>query len=235
MIKGIFLAGRSMDSKFKNLEIVGNNLANVNSTGYKKAVPFTEVISKLNKVEVKQATNYNQGEMVATSNPLDLSITGDAFFAVQGNKGMEFTRNGKFTVSSEGYLVNDKGQQVLGTNGPINLNSLTFEKDQTINISKAGEIKVGNTFVDKLLMVKLDPSEKFTRDDGTNFSLPNGRIAFADESEYQVNQGYLEESNVNPVEEMTNMIKIHNEYDSASKMVTFLDQSLAEANEIGKV
>ena len=84
-------------------------------------------------------------------------------------------------------------------------------------------------------MVKLDPTDKFIRKDGTNFSSVNNLYIPANDLDYQISQGYLEESNVNPIEEMTNMIKVHNEYESASKMVSFLDQSLSEANEIGKV
>ncbi len=235
MIKGIFLAGRSMDSKFKSIEVIGNNLANVNTNGYKKAMPFTEVISQFNKVEIQQATNYSQGNLVPTGNPLDLSVNGDAFFAIQGLDGMDFTRSGKLSVSDDGFLINDQGKKVLGTNGPINLNAYLLDKNQAIKISKNGEIRVGDTYVDKLLLVKLDPSDKFTRKDGTSFSSVDGRYFMADESDYQVSQGYLEESNVNPIQEMTNMIKVHNEYDSASKMVIYLDKSLAEANEIGKV
>ena len=235
MIKGIFLAGRSMDSKFKSIEVIGNNLANVNTTGYKKAAPFAEVISQYNKAQIIQATNYSQGNLVETDNPLDLSVSGDAFFAVQGNDGINFTRNGKFSISDDGFLVNDQGKKVLGSGGPININNYILDKNQSINISKNGEIKVGDTFVDKLLMVKLDPADKFIRKDGTNFSSVNNLYIPANDLDYQISQGYLEESNVNPIEEMTNMIKVHNEYESASKMVSFLDQSLSEANEIGKV
>ncbi len=235
MIKGIFLAGRSMDSKFKSIEVIGNNLANVNTNGYKKAMPFTEVISKYNKVEINQATDYSQGNFVATNNPLDLSVNGNAFFSLQGNDGMNFTQNGKFSISEDGFLVTDQGKMVLGTRGPININSYQLDKKQSINISKSGDIKIGDTYVDKLLMVKLDPSDKFARKDGTNFSSVDGKYLVADDGNYQINQGYLEESNVNPIEEMTNMIKVHNEYNSASKMVNYLDESLSEANEIGKV
>jgi flagellar basal-body rod protein FlgF len=235
MIKGIFLAGRSMDSKFKSIEVISNNLANVNTNGYKKAMPFTEVINQYNNAEIKQMTNFKQGSYTATGNPLDLSVDGNAFFTVQGEDSMDFTRGGKFSISDNGFLINDQGYKVLGSNGPINLNGYLLDKNQSIKISKHGEITVGDNYVDKLLMVKPEPSDRFMRKDGTNFSSPDGRYFIADESEFQVNQGYLEQSNVNPIEEMTNMMKLHNEYDSASKMVTFLNQSLSEANDIGKV
>jgi len=235
MIKGIFLAGRSLDSKFKNIEVIGNNLANVNSAGYKKAMPFNEIISGLNKVTISQATNYAQGNMTPTGNPLDLAINGDAFFAVQSSNGIEVTRNGRFTISEDGFLVNGQGDKVLGKNGPININSSLLDKNSSLSISKNGEIKSGDLVLDNLMIVKPDESEKLIRQDGTNFITGDGSYNLASNDEFEIQQGYVEESNVNPIEEMTEMIKIHNEYDSASKMVNFLDQSLGQAIEIGKV
>ncbi len=235
MIKGIFLAGRSLDSKFKNIEVIGNNLANVNSTGFKKALPFSEIISGLNKEAISQATDYRQGDLTATSSPLDLAINGNAFFAVQTPSGIEFTRNGRFTISEEGNLVNEQGYNVLGEKGPININSALLENDPGISISKSGEIKAGGIILDNLLLAKHDSAGKMIRQDGTNFSASDDGFLHAVNEEFEIQQGYIEDSNVNPVEEMTNMIKIHNEYDSASKMVNFLDQSLEKAVEIGKV
>lgn len=235
MIKGIFLAGRSLDSKFKNIEVIGNNLANVNSTGYKKAMPFNEIISGLNKVTISQATNYAQGNLTPTGNPLDLAINGNAFFAVQTENGVELTRNGRLTISEDGFLVNQQGYKVLGKNGPININSSILDKNPELTISKSGEIKSGDLVLDNLMMVKPDESEKLIRQDGTNFLTLDGTSTTASNNDFEIRQGYVEESNVNPIEEMTAMIKIHNEYDSASKMVNFLDQSLGDAIEIGKV
>ena len=235
MIKGIFLAGRSLDSKFKNIEVIGNNLANVNSTGFKKALPFSEIISGLNKETICQATDYRQGNLTSTGNPLDLAINGNAFFAVQTPGGVQFTRNGKFTVSQEGNLVNEQGFNLLGKNGPININSALLENDPAITISKSGEIKAGGMVLDNLLLAKYDSAGKMLRQDGTNFSSSDDGFSPAENDEFEIVQGYIEDSNVNPIEEMTNMIKIHNEYDSASKMVNFLDQSLEKAVEIGKV
>ncbi len=236
MIKGIYNAGRSLDSKFKNIEVIGSNLANVNSTGFKKALPFSEIVTGLNKPVIVQATNYTQGVLTPTSNPLDLAINGEAFFAVQNpNGGLECTRNGRFTISDNGYLVNEQGYKVMGKNGPININSVLLEKNQELQISNSGELRAGNQVIDSLMMVKPSGSDAMIRRDGTNFSSESGKYDLASNDELEIKQGYLEESNVNPIEEMTAMIKIHNEYDSASKMINFLDQSLSEAVEIGKV
>jgi flagellar basal-body rod protein FlgF len=235
MIKGIYLAGRSLESKFKNIEVIGNNLANVNTTGFKKAMPFSEIISGYNNVTIDQATNYAQGNLTATGNPLDLAINGSAFFAVQSPNGIEFTRNGKFSVSDSGNLVNEQGYNVMGKNGPININTALLQDNPRLSISKSGEIKSGDLVIDNLLIVKQDTAGKLIRQDGTNFNSGDNSFIQSSNDEFEIQQGYLEDSNVNPIEEMTAMIKIHNEYDSASKMVTFLDQSLGEANEIGKV
>ncbi len=235
MIKGIYIAGRSLDSKFKNIEIIGNNLANVNSTGYKKAFTFSEMVNNLNQPQIVQSTNFSQGAFTATSNPLDLSINGDAFFALQTNSGIQFTRNGKFSISKDGFLVNEQNEKVLGKSGPINLSNYQLDDNQTISISKNGDIKIGKNFVDTLMIVKPDSDNTLIRENGTNFAPTGNNFLLANDSDFSIQQGYLEESNVNPIEEMTEMIKVHNDYNSAAKMVTFLDQSLQEANEIGKV
>lgn len=235
MIKGIYIAGRSLDSKFKNIEVIGNNLANVNSTGFKKALNFTELVNKANRPEIIQDTDFSQGNLTPTSNPLDLGINGNAFFAVQTSGGIEFTKNGKFSISDDGFLVNGKNEKVLGKSGPINFKSYQLDKDQSVSISKNGDIKIGDNYVDSLMIIKPDNLKNLVRQDGTDFISADGSLQIAGENEFEIQQGYLEESNVNPIEEMTSMIKVHNDYNSAAKMITFLDQSLQEANDIGKV
>ena len=89
-------------------------------------MPFNEIIDGYNKVTISQATNYAQGNLTATGNPLDLALNGDAFFAVQSPNGIEFTRNGKFSVSEEGFLVNEQGYNVMGKNGPIKYLQYSF-------------------------------------------------------------------------------------------------------------
>ncbi len=235
MIKGIYIAGRSLDSQFKNIEVIGNNLANVNSTGFKKALDFTEMVNSANQPKIIQQTDFSQGNSTPTSNPLDLYINGNSFFAIQTQNGIEFTKNGKFSISDDGYLVNENNSKVLGKNGPINLQNYQLDKNQAISISKSGDIKIGDNYIDSLMIIKPDNVNNLIRQDGTNFTSADGSLQVADNSEFEIQQGYLEESNVNPIEEMTSMIKVHNDYNSAAKMINYLDQSLQEANEIGKV
>ncbi len=234
MIKGIYTAARGLDARMKNLEIVSNNLANLNTTGFKKELPFSEIMNQFGNTKIQQLTDFKQGNLTQTNNPLDLAISGNGFFVVQTNNGTELTRNGSFKISNQGNLVDQQGNNVVGQNGLIKIDMRSFEKQKSITISANGEVKYGNEPIDTLLIAKMDSPQDSGRSSGVDFS-PAGGYQLASQSDYQVKQGYLEDSNVNPVSEMESMIQISNEYQSASKMITFLDKSLDEANQIGKV
>ena len=235
MVKGIYTAASGLDARMKNLEIVANNLANLNTTGYKRQVPFSEILSQAGNVQVQQMTDYREGNMYQTSNPLDLAISGNAFFVVQTQGGPVLTRNGNFQISNDGYLVDQAGNKVMGRNGSINLNTLQLNKKNSITISSSGEIKMGDVVVDKLMVANLNDPQQANRTTGVDFSVENSGFRIAPENEYQIKQGYLEESNVNPIKEMEAMKQINSEYNSSSKMITYLDKSLEEANQIGQV
>jgi len=235
MIKGIYTAARGLDARMKNLEIVSNNLANLNTTGFKREVPFSEIMSQAGNAQVQQLTDFRPGNFYQTSNPLDLAISGNAFFVIQTKNGPELTRNGNFQISNDGYLTDQNGNKVMGNNGSIKLDTLQLNKKNSISISNSGEIKVGDTVVDKLLISKLDDPQQAVKTTGVDFSVENSGFQIAQEADYQIKQGYLEESNVNPIKEMEAMIQISNEYDSSHKIINYLDKSLDEANQIGKV
>ncbi|MCL5030686.1 MAG: flagellar hook basal-body protein [Bacteroidetes bacterium] len=235
MIKGIYTAARGLDARMKNLDIVANNLANINTTGYKREIPFSEIMNQAGNIQVRQMTDFRPGDLVQTSNPFDLALSGNGFFVVQSDNGMVLTRNGNFQISQDGFLVDQAGNKVLGKNGAININKFLLDKNATVTISKTGEIKSGNLVIDNLLIATPDDPQASERLTGEDFSLQNSGFQIAPENEYEVKQGYLEESNVNPIKEMEAMIQINNEYDSAHKMINYLDKSLDEANQIGKV
>ncbi len=235
MIKGIYTAARGLDARMKNLDIVANNLANINTTGYKREIPFSEIMNQAGNIQVKQMTDYRPGDLVQTSNPFDLAISGNAFFVVQSDNGPVLTRNGNFQISQEGFLVDQSGNKVLGKNGAININKFLLDKNATVTISKNGEIKSGSVVIDNLLIARPEDPQSADRMNGEDFSFQNTGFQIAPENDFEVKQGYLEESNVNPIKEMEAMIQINNEYDSAHKMINYLDKSLDEANQIGKV
>ncbi len=235
MIKGIYNASRNMNAGMKNMNTVANNLANLNTTGYKRLIPFTEVMSKYESGKLNQITDFREGELIGTQNPLDLAIGGDAFFAVQTESGIKFTRNGKLNISDEGFLVNETGDKILGQSGEINLSRFKLENNPELVVSSNGAIKVGNKVVDKLLIAQIADKQFLAHDQNSNFILKQGTFNVADESEFKVAQGYLEASNVNPILEMESMIKTSKNYETSQKIVNYLDQSLALSKELGKV
>jgi fagellar hook-basal body proteins len=243
MIKGMYLAARSLDNRMKGIQVVANNLANLNTTGFKRELQFSEIMSSINgdkKVKggnskIRQVTDFTQGELSLTSNPLDLAISGKGFFLVKTDIGTEFTRNGRFKISDEGYLVTQSGDKVLGQNGEINLGDVIDDKQDSITISKNGEIRVGDKLVDKLFIAKVDNPQGSVKTTGENFASDDEEYLPAAEEDFSVEQGYLEESNINPIIEMEAMITMSKDYESSKKMITAFDQSLGQANEIGKV
>ncbi len=235
MVSGIDMAAKGMQARMKNLEIVANNLANLNTTGFKKELPFSTVLDKFGNATIQQNIDFRQGEMEQTSNPLDLAISGNGYFVIQTNNGAELTRDGSFKINNEGYLVNADGNEVMGSNGAIYLNNLDSSQKKQITISNKGEIKLGDNIVDTLLIEKMNDPENAKLTSGVDFMPGAGGYQIASPDDYIVKQGYLEESNVNAIKEMEQMIQISHEYDSNHKIINYLDKTLDEANQIGKV
>ena len=235
MVKGIYVAARGLNERMQNLEIVANNLANINTTGYKREVPFSEILNQAGKPVIQHVTDFSQGSLVQTTNPLDLAISGTGFFVVQTKYGDQLTRNGNFQISSDGYLVDQDGNMLIGKNGPINVMAYSTDKNQKITVTGDGELKIGNNLVGSLLIAKPWEQGQAVRGSGVDFTTGAAGFQLVNANDFQVKQGYLEESNVNPVKELEEMIQLNTEYGSAQKVVNSLDQSLGEANQIGQV
>jgi len=235
MVNGIFNIARSLNSRVKNIDVIANNLSNINSTGFKKQAPFQEYLNNSGEIQVKQTTDYGQGEITLSANPLDLAISGEGYFLVKTENGTELTRNGKFHISENGFLVNGNGDKVLGSKGEISFGDLASSDNPSINISKTGDIKIGETDIDSLVIVRLENPQEAIRTSDSNFAVADDNYSVAATQNYEVVQGYLEESNVNPVLEMQTMIQTNKDYESAYKIMRYLDQTLEKSNQIGRV
>ncbi len=236
MVKGIYTAGRGLDYRIKNIDVIANNLANLNTTGYKREVPFSEVLNQFGDYSVKKITSQQQGDIIQTSNPFDLAVSGEGFFAVKNKDGnVELTRDGRFKLNDEGFLVDANQNKVMGKQGEISIEESVIEKDATIKINRKGEIKVGERVIDTILVVNVDDPNQIERAGGSNFIVGENGYNEVDEERYSISQGFLEESNINPIAEMESMISINKEYETTQKVMNALDASLGQANEMGKV
>ena len=140
-----------------------------------------------------------------------------------------------FRISEDGFLINERGQKVMGKKGEINLSQSLLENQNSVLVSKQGEVKVGEVSLDELLIVKINPDDYEKRRMGLNFNPTENIQELLEVNNYQIMQGYLEESNVNPILEMENMINVSKDYETSYKMITYLDHTLEKSNEIGRV
>jgi flagellar basal-body rod protein FlgG len=237
MDRGLYEVARGMQIRMKNMDMVANNLANVNTTGYKREVPFADYLSRMENQPVKQLSDLSDGSLVKTDDPLNLALSGNAYFMVQTEKGIELTRNGNFKITDDGNLVTNDGYKVLTYGGSVNLFEARMNRDDIhdLKIADNGEIYVNGNVIDKLMIARIDNQRFFERDAGGRFVREDQSYVLANEDEYKIHQGYLEESNVNALAEMQQMIKINRDFESAQKAIRSLDTMLSQAKEIGKI
>ncbi len=242
MYKGIYVAMTGAMLRSQELDNVTQNMANSNTAGYKRTSFSSRLYPLLEGVSDKQNAAYPDAKAMAyfgqssidttdgtvqlTQNPLDLALRGDGFFAVQGvgNK-IYYTRNGSFSRSKDGLLVDGTGQQVLDTaNKPITISG------STIQVAADGTVYADGNNSGKIKLVKLDPSTV----QHLGNSLFSGTEAGA--SNGQILEGAIEMSNVNPIKEMVGIISALREFEVAQKVITNFD-TLAEktVTEIAKV
>ena len=251
LIRGIYIAASGMLAESLRADVTANNLANVNTAGFKKdfavmkdyaSRPIRRVNDGERETEIGSmgsgtlideiATRHTSGSIKATGNSLDFALEGKGFFAVETPAGTRYTRNGTFTLSSTGELVNENGYRVMGQNGPINL-------DPAGQAGKVASAEDGRIFLDLVenntfQLVGFADESKLRKEGASMFRPPEGMEAQTVTP--KVKQGYLEMSNVNVIAEMVNMISGFRAYETNSKVVQAHDTMLDKAvNEVARV
>lgn len=252
MIRSLTTLSNNFNILQKKQENISANVANLNTSGYKsqeiiQSTRAEEVMSNrldgplLNQQqdiggftfgnqidEIVQ--NFSQGGLKATASTTDVAIQGDGFFTVQAPNGENFyTRNGNFTVNDAGELVTQEGYRVLGVdaNGqisPIQANGTDFSIDNRGNISGSGL---------SLMITEFDDTAGLTRAGDTLFTGQGGTVRVGGTV---VQQSYLETSNVETVDEITNLMQVSREFEANQKALSAADETLRKAvNEVGKV
>lgn len=219
----------------RQMDVVANNVANVNTTGFKadRSV-FQEYLNtgahEDNFVGRDRSVSYvhdratfhdfSAGPSELTKNPLDVSIDGKAFLVVQTPGGERYTRDGSLQINNQGQLVTASGYQVLGNSGPI-----TFQPtDKEINIAADGNITVieGVNRIDsvrgKLRLVSFAQAQMLLKE-GTNLYASGEGATAQPDTASRVRQGFIEKSNVNSVLEMSRMIEVTRTYTQISALL----------------
>jgi flagellar basal-body rod protein FlgF len=219
----------------RELDVVANNIANLNTTGYKADnVTFGEYM-----MPAARATNFrgndrlvsftqdrttwldqSQGPVEQTGNPLDIAMSGSTFLAVQTPAGERYTRNGALQINAQGQLVTSEGLAVVGQNGPI-----VFQPgDREISISADGAVSVregANTTDTQRGKMKFasftDP--RMLLKDGTSTFRPPAGMQVDTPAAVRINQGAIEKSNVRSVVEMTRMVEVTRTYTQVAQLL----------------
>ncbi len=256
MIRGLYTSAVGMMTQMQKMDVVSNNIANADTTGFKKDTvvvrSFSEELAKrlddpkYRLIKFNQGignmslgvfvdevyTDFSTGAMEETNGSLDFAISGDGFFAVSvtdrnGETTEKYTRDGSFTLDAENNLRTTEGNYVVGEGGNINI------PNGIITVDENGNVYSNNEFVDRIKLVDFANKESL-RKAGDNL------YETIDESEQldftgRVIQGRVESSNVNPVQEMVKMISLARNYEANQKMIQTHDTTLNRAvNDIGR-
>lgn len=223
----------------RELDTVANNLANMNTNGYKsEKMMFVDHLVRSKGGEhlwgdkiayvrdIAQYIDMQDGKLVETGNSLDVSIHKDGFFTVQTPAGPRYTRDGHFSLNEEGTMVTSQGYPVLSEDGtPFNFPV----GNSRIEISRNGIVHAENGELGKLGIVRFNNIQDMKKEAGSLYDTAQAPEPMQNP---HVIQGSLEGSNVEPILEMTRMIEIQRAYTSASKLIEKEDERISKVAQI---
>ena len=244
MNSGMYSALSGSLAAMKRLDIISNNLANLNTPGFKKDnMTFESLLAgAANPPAVPQGStadpilqkeniyiDYAQGPVAQTGNIFDFSIDGDGFFVINTPDGQAYTRQGNFRLSADGTLVTVDGFPVMGQNGVIRVQGSNVEVDAK------GVVTVDGNLVGTLNVVDFPKPYNLKKGAGALFTPVDPQVT-PQAAKVMVRQGYLEGSNVESISEMVQMIETSRYFEACSKVIKGFDDIAAKAaSEIGKV
>ena len=250
MLGSIKHAAQGMILQMQKQDLIANNLANVNTVGYKGASLFVEYVErqmnnpnhevlperiiKADEVYV----DYSAGTPIQTGNNFDLMIRGSGFFTVMTDEGIRYTRDGSFQLDSDGFLVDGMGAKVFGETGFIRVE----QTRGNVTVLDDGKVMQGGSDghppqeIDTLRISDFNKPYRLVRMGNSYFRplQPNNPVVRSDG--FVIKQGYLESSNVDNIKMMVDMITAHRHYEMLSKAVQSEDATLDKTvNTVGKM
>jgi len=244
MGSGVFGAAEGAKVQARYLDVISNNLANAGTVGYKaddlnfgdflvkaKSKDYGFVLEKENTPKsvnldqshqsmvkiVGQRTDFSQGFLKATGNTFDIAIDGEGFFQVEVDNNTYFSRDGRCVLNGEGELVHTSGGKILDDGGsPIVIDP---EEEGQVVINDEGLIFQGKTEIAKIGVYTLEDKGKISKMGHNLFEYTSVQSPPEESEEALVRQGFVEKSNVNPIAEMTKMIKINRHFEYMTKVI----------------
>ena len=257
MVRQLYTAWTGMRNEQYRLDVIANNLANSATVGYKKEGVTSQSFDKQLMVKIRDAsvdwrkeqigrmsfgvkigevyTDYKQGPLRESGNTFDFAIDGDGFFAIEytnanGQTSTQYTRAGQFTLTKEGYVVDVDGNQLLAEGGPLQIPTDAAD----VYVDVGGNVYADGELVDTIILTDFEDYDYLKKFGETRCFPVQG--AREKEAEGFIRQGFTEQSNVNVVSEMVNMIAITRAFEANQKVIQTVDSTLEKAaNTLGSV
>jgi len=244
MNAGIYSAVSGGVMALTRLDAITNNLANASTPGFKaervaqRAVAVgttsdaTAVDTPITRVVVE--TDFSQGPIEPTGNPLDVALDGNGFLVVDSPRGERLTRRGNFEIDAEGFLATKDGWRVQGENGDLRVGG--GASTGPLVISPDGSVRAGDLSAGKLRIVTVADPGKLVREGGTVFAAGSLPLVAAAQGDASVRQGALEGANASPVESLVRLIDTMRGYEAYMRAAERLDQVSGRAvSDVGRV
>lgn len=259
VLRGLYTGASGMLVQQTVTDTLSNNLANANTPGYKKDVAAVRAFPALLLRRVGDGmagggflgrasaeigslgtgsvvdgvfSHPTPGRLVATGNPLDLAVQGDAFFVVDTAQGPRYTRAGNFTRDPQGYLATQDGHHVMGAQGPI----LIPATNASVQIDDQGNVAIDGQQIDRLRLVNFPQPHELAKQGATLLAAGGQQPTEAPPGSYRIEQGMVEQSNVNVVQEMVELITATRAYEAGQKVIQAQDETLGRAvNDVGSL
>lgn len=247
MDKLLYIAMSGAKENLNSLAVRSNNLANANTLGFKADFEEARAMqaygdglpSRVFSMAERPGQNFQQGSLQTTGRELDVAVQGDGWLTVQDKDGKEaYTRNGSLQVSPLGVLQTSTGLNVLDTTGqpitlPMPLEKIQITEDGTINARLQGAEPAAVENLQQLKLVNPVNKEMTKGEDGL-FRRVDGKTE-AVSANVRLASGVLENSNVNVVEELTNLIKLQRQFETQIKMMSTAEKNDESQNQLMKL
>lgn len=211
----------------RSMDVIANNLANMNTGAYRREeMKFEEYVHPSKPSEWQKGQqgidfvipagtlrDLSEGSIEPTGNTFDLAIGGKGYFVIQTAQGERYTRNGHFTLNADGQIVTESGEPVLGDGGPLTI----ANEDGDITIGQDGTVGGEQGQIGRLRVVQFANERQLEKIGDTYYATNQEPV---DATDYKLEQGMLERSNVEPITEMTNMINVTRTYQAMSNLIS---------------
>ncbi len=233
MQDSLYVALSSQIALERRLNTIADNVANASTVGFRATgVKFKDMVSGSGEKAVSFASSGDtflstaHGSLTETGNPFDFAIQGDAWFGIETPAGTVMTRDGRFSMNENGELMSLEGYPVLDAGGaPIQLDP----RNGAPTAGADGSLRQGDQLVGAIGLFAFDPGENFVRFENSGIVPSREPEPITDRADIGVAQGFVEESNVNPVMEMTRLIQVQRAFENVAALIRQNEASTTDA------